>query len=704
MIELPSDYIKYGSYLYSNGKESNYSESQKQSYACTKFIPITSSDVVEYTGYNKLASTPGNMYAVYDENFNCLSAYTPTEELVLGTYEIQLSDMFVLYQSGTLSAEPKYARFSMLGYKNSYKFKICKTNTPTYFSYIAKNIALKQDKQSEKIEFLSSDCELSNYINSEGNIASGKSWVVSPLIKVDPFDIVNVYGYGQASGSTIRYLVAFYDETSAYIKDSGYPKVGSNVGDVLTATVIVPKNAEFMRIGGYLTYGIPKCEILKSVHDQAINKVKDDLALLEKYSSKEGTAEEFIEPIGYIVDKQYIIASNGTQSGCNRSYACTNFMPIAKGDRFFYTGMVRASSSCGYAIYDENKNFLSSYLVADGSEHLFKDYEVDATQLIEEYEALNTGKEIKYIKFSDLGKGIKPNLKVVRNNVNIPAVVLIDKINSQIEELSARNDSKNILYGKNYLTFGDSYTAANFGEWTDPEGRTGQDSPLAYDSYNNQWKSYGWHIANRNAMTYTNKAVGGGTLTYAIYDTSISAPDPTGTPQVANSLVKDLTTEDTFAQLSGLIADADYITIAYGLNDLKKYDGHWNLCDVGQKTDSVISTMWGAWNTVLSTIYNLNPDVKLGIILTDGGFNEDQRNRQLSVASYWGIPVLDLKGDPQVPLMLGSSSNYGNRSEINPWIIQKKATIFRMGDGDGHPNPYAHAYRSTVIEDFLRRL
>ena len=173
------------------------------------------------------------------------------------------------------------------------------------------------------------------------------------------------------------------------------------------------------------------------------------------------------------------------------------------------------------------------------------------------------------------------------------------------------------------MTFGDSYTAANFGEWTDPEGRTGQDSPLAYDSYNNQWKSYGWHIANRNAMTYTNKAVGGGTLTYAIYDTSISAPDPTGTPQLANSLVKDLTTEDTFAQLSGLIADADYITIAYGLNDLKKYDKHWNLCDVGQKTDSVISTMWGAWNTVLSTIYNLNPDVKLGIILTDGGFNAD---------------------------------------------------------------------------------
>ena len=86
-------------------------------------------------------------------------------------------------------------------------------------------------------------------------------------------------------------------------------------------------------------------------------------------------------------------------------FECTDFLPIKKGDLFYYTGIVRVSS-CGFAVYDNDKNFLSSYLLApDNSTVLsYNDYLVDATQLIEEYEALDTGNAIAYIRFSNYAK------------------------------------------------------------------------------------------------------------------------------------------------------------------------------------------------------------------------------------------------------------------------------------------------------------
>ena len=393
----------------------------------------------------------------------------------------------------------------------------------------------------------------------------------------------------------------------------------------------------------------------------------------------------------------FLQGGNGKETGNLSTYSCTKYLPISNGDVFKYSGVVRYASAnpCGYAIYDSNHSFLSSYLkdFTSGQLSTYEDYEVDATTLISEYEEANPGKYVKFIRFSSCRKNAGPTVKVLKNNMPIPVIALIDEISGKI-------DCKNVLYGKTYLTLGDSYSDPNFSSWTDNNGNTGKDSKQAYDPATDMYKNYGWHIADRNHMNYINVAKSGGTLTYFI------SSDVDHTPQTANSFSNDLTKGNEYSQqLSNYIAQADYITIAYGLNDQKWSDGHWLQCPVGERTDSDISTMWGAWNTVLSTILTLNPTVKIGIILTDGGFTEDQRNRQLSVANWWGIPTLDLMADPNVPMMAYPSTGIiPGRGEINQWAREQRLNAFRMSSSDNHPNPYGHEYRSTVIEDFLRRL
>ena len=710
--EFESEELIANTYLNPSGGTTQIANS----YFVTPLLEVVPKNILEISGY-QIKKNQTRLYAFY----GATSAYIPNT-----IYTAESSDVDVSTATAIVPDEAKYIRIGTFGNNpvcvKSYS-SITDLDAKQNRSFILSSLQLSIENHASIIENLTKnipsqkvvvpaeDFILSTRINANGTVVvDSVGYKTSPLIAVEPTNVIKIAGIGDAT----RRLYAFYDATSAYIPNTTYPNATDLVlaTNVTSAMVVAPNDAAFIKIATSKTGTIISCEIFKSLNDKIKLACQDEyssaISHLSSYSYIPGTNDDIVEPVDYIVPDNYIVAANGTGYGPNSIYKCTNFMPIQNGDVFYYTGTVR-SNGCGYAIYDENKLFLSSYLTGN-AEVNYENYEIDATTLLNEYEQLGTGKTPAYIRFSDIprsGSTAKP-LKVLRNNVQIPASYAINKIENEIYDLSARNDSKNVLYGKKYLTFGDSYTAANFTYWKDPvTGEYGRNSDTAYDSSKGIWKSYGWHIANRNAMSYTNKAESGGTLTYA-------------TTQTAGSLAKDLTTESTFADLSGLIKDADYITIAYGLNDLKDYDGHHNLCPVGEKTDSTINTMWGAWNTVLSTIFLLNPDVKLGIIMTDGGFSEDQRNRQLSVANYWGIPYLDLKGDPQVPLMItinGGNTIYG-RGEISQFIIEEKRKQFclriknedlvptdpHLSAIDYHPNPYAHAYRSTIIEDFLRRL
>lgn len=218
----------------------------------------------------------------------------------------------------------------------------------------------------------------------------------------------------------------------------------------------------------------------------------------------------------------------------------------------------------------------------------------------------------------------------------------------------------NYLWGKKYVACGDSFTAGDF------DGKT-EDT---WDEVMQAYKTYPWWIANRNRMTLVNEAISGTTM----YNNGESG---------AFSVTR-------YTQIP---SDADYITLCFGLNETS--------ANIGTLSDSDNTTVMGAWNVVLEYLITNHPYARIGILIPDAWCSREMRDALISVAVYWGIPYLDLKGDPSVPMMIGGRYSDATVSEK---AVALRNAAFQMSTEDSHPNPKAHAYRSTVIENFLRSL
>lgn len=237
--------------------------------------------------------------------------------------------------------------------------------------------------------------------------------------------------------------------------------------------------------------------------------------------------------------------------------------------------------------------------------------------------------------------------------------VLGISIETESDQLT-RFKQSNVLYGKKYVACGDSFTA---GDFTNADG-----TEEVWDDVLQSNKTYPWWIASRNCMTLVNEAICGTTM-YA------------GGGNDAFSLTR----------YTEIPRDADYITLCFGLNETN--------AELGTLEDTTNATVLGAWNVVLEYLITNMPYAKIGIILPDAWCTKELRDAIVSVAEYWGIPYLDLKGDPKVPLMIG-----GRYTAVNEKAVALRNAAFQMTNSDNHPNLKAHEYRSTVIENFMRSL
>lgn len=66
------------------------------------------------------------------------------------------------------------------------------------------------------------------------------------------------------------------------------------------------------------------------------------------------------------------------------------------------------------------------------------------------------------------------------------------------------------------------------------------------------------------------------------------------------------------------------------------------------------------------------------------------------ICEWWGIPLLDLGGNPNVPVMNGGR-RVGCGLTLNPKVAELRNATFYNADGDAHPNDKGHEWRSTVI-------
>ena len=234
----------------------------------------------------------------------------------------------------------------------------------------------------------------------------------------------------------------------------------------------------------------------------------------------------------------------------------------------------------------------------------------------------------------------------------------------------------NILYGKKWAACGDSFTAGDFTNYVDKNGQSGQNSD-AYDPVTQHYKTYPWWIAGRNDMDVQWLAMGGNDFTNIE-----GATRPFSNPNTATY---------NYTQIAN---DCDYITLMFGLNE-----NGMTAEQIGTKTDSDNTTLWGAYNVVLEAILTANPIVKIGIIISDDGLSQTYHDALIDIAKYWGIPYLDLRNGEQVPMMIG-----GRLDEVSQVAKTLRNNAFKCSASDIHPNVVAHEYRSTVIEQFLRSL
>lgn len=208
----------------------------------------------------------------------------------------------------------------------------------------------------------------------------------------------------------------------------------------------------------------------------------------------------------------------------------------------------------------------------------------------------------------------------------------------------------NVLYKKKYVICGDSFSA---------------------EIGSNEGYPYGKFIAERNDMTYVNLAIGGTTMSTDVESNNF-----------CQYRYRDVPT------------DADYITLCYGLNEESRIPDH-----IGTKESTELDTLWGAWNFSLEYLITNMPYAKIGIIIADAWTSQTMHDTLVEIAKWWGIPYLDLKEDPQVPMGLEGRLPAGSVSDKAKELRQTAFAAY-----DSHPNKKAHAYRSSIIENFLRSL
>lgn len=245
----------------------------------------------------------------------------------------------------------------------------------------------------------------------------------------------------------------------------------------------------------------------------------------------------------------------------------------------------------------------------------------------------------------------------------------------------------NVLYGKKYVSCGDSFTQGDFSGWTDENGLSGKNSPVIFDSEWNVYKTYPWWIAKRNNMTLVNEALCGSIMPlskqYIAY-----RDDPDNNAQTAENYRNPF----SYKRYLAIPEDADYITFWFGINDASN-------TNLGTIDDTTNETFYGAWNVVLEWLITNRPYAKLGIIVTTGS-RDTYRAAVRQIAVKWGIPYLDMMGDDQTPVIFSRESSLGLCSKAN----NLRRSSFVVTSSNGHPNLEAHKYMSTFIENFLRRL
>lgn len=434
-----------------------------------------------------------------------------------------------------------------------------------------------------------------------------------------------------------------YDSYDRSIKppsvDMYYPQTFDNWVVPKASILLKYPIARYVRFGSY-TDVVPNTPLRLKV---CITNQKNRIAPWMKYIDDH--MSDFIDDQYSIGPSELVSRDKFTVSGKFIRYdgvmpsdgnsSCTEYIRIATLPDVFHVKIGVGYDTRAINVYDYYGTHLGSYDYWDIFANIGYATALDA--FVYKAKLLAMYPEAFFIRFCNYAAGL--NLESV-------------SINNAVTKDPIDLTKSNILYGKKYVICGDSFSA---------------------ELGTNGGRPYGKVIAERNNMSYVNLAIAGTTMSTDV-------------------------DHDSFAtnQYEKVPADADYITLCYGLNEESAIPDH-----IGDKTSTDISTIWGAWNFSLKYLITNMPFAKIGIIIADAWISQQMHDLLVEIAEYWGIPYLDLKESTSVPMGLSGRLPSGS---VNPEAVTLRTNAFRVSSSDGHPNEKAHAYRSTYIENFLRSL
>ena len=248
------------------------------------------------------------------------------------------------------------------------------------------------------------------------------------------------------------------------------------------------------------------------------------------------------------------------------------------------------------------------------------------------------------------------------------------RIDSRNLDLSPTIDrSSNRLYGKTLVCCGDSIT---YGADMDAEGITHTSTITMYErsgvsfveKTSNFYHTYGYQVAERNNMLFYNDGISGST-------------------------VEDIENHNGFSKANGryttLPDNIDYLTLWFGWND-SAYG------TLGEITDEVRTTFYGAYNIVLPYLIAKYPYTKICLCVPFGPF-AGIRQAVRDLGNKWGLAVFDFYG-PQTPLYYGKEDSVG----VDASIVTANRTKFQANGA--HPNFKGHRQLADMLEAFLRTI
>lgn len=351
------------------------------------------------------------------------------------------------------------------------------------------------------------------YLQSSGNQASDNiQSLISDFVDISAYD--KLYITARAQHATTAYV--FYDanKTTGTQSVVAMPTPGPTARELFDEEVAVPEGYKYIRVCTYphTSKIIPKIKIKKPIVKFITDTVADAVDTVSKLNTLLETGEtksSFISiPVELTKQDTYIIRGTGkevTTAGCK----CTDFIYI--GDyKKIQVSVTYSAQVAGWTIYNADKH----YVRASNTEASTKPV-VITDQIIE----LQPNE--KYIRLSPYPsttancKAVSLKYEVISPLTLADKVKLLDDEISGIDEKVTNLKTTNVLFGKKYISCGDSFTEGDFSGYVDSEGHSGKNSTELYDTTLKMYKTYPYWIAKRNGMTLINEAKCGSVLPYS---------------------------------------------------------------------------------------------------------------------------------------------------------------------------------------------